>query len=177
MQSSSPPPPDPSSSQQQASRKQSPFTSRKPLFGGGGGEVGDYHHFGGASGREFEEAIVVKTPPVSLGFWFFLVSIFVSSLIVFVWIYYFLLVFIYWFGEKRDEICLPLFLNFVNYEGYGWICWKFVDQACLSGEVVHENALNLVIWFILACLRLWLIILLIPMNKYLTSKAVLVEIF
>ncbi|PIN25216.1 Transcription factor E2F/dimerization partner (TDP) [Handroanthus impetiginosus] len=53
-------------SQQQSSRKQLPFTSMKPPFGGG--SSGDYHHFATAdthrSNQEFDEAIVVKTPPV-----------------------------------------------------------------------------------------------------------------
>ncbi|KAL3850265.1 hypothetical protein ACJIZ3_012147 [Penstemon smallii] len=39
----------------------------KPAFGGGGdgGDGGDYHHFGaGKPNQEFDEAIVVKSPPV-----------------------------------------------------------------------------------------------------------------
>ncbi|KAL0418349.1 UNVERIFIED_CONTAM: Transcription factor E2FB [Sesamum radiatum] len=54
-----------SSHQSQTSRKQLPFTSTKPPFGGGGG--GEYHHFAAADtnrpNQEFDEAIVVKTPP------------------------------------------------------------------------------------------------------------------
>ncbi|KAK4408412.1 Transcription factor E2FB [Sesamum angolense] len=54
-----------SSHQPQTSRKQLPFTSTKPPFGGGGG--GEYHHFAAADtnrpNQEFDEAIVVKTPP------------------------------------------------------------------------------------------------------------------
>ncbi|KAL0370213.1 UNVERIFIED_CONTAM: Transcription factor E2FB [Sesamum angustifolium] len=54
-----------SSHQPQTSRKQLPFTSTKPPFGGG--EGGEYHHFAAADtnrpNQEFDEAIVVKTPP------------------------------------------------------------------------------------------------------------------
>ncbi|KAK4441320.1 Transcription factor E2FB [Sesamum alatum] len=57
--------PQPSTQHPQTSRKQLPFTSTKPPFGGGGG--GEYHHFAAADARrpiqEFDETIVVKTPP------------------------------------------------------------------------------------------------------------------
>ncbi|KAL0460816.1 UNVERIFIED_CONTAM: Transcription factor E2FB [Sesamum latifolium] len=58
-----------STHQPQTSRKQLPFTSTKPPFGGGGvgGGGGEYHHFAAADThrpiQEFDEAIVVKTPP------------------------------------------------------------------------------------------------------------------
>ncbi|GFP94164.1 putative quinone-oxidoreductase homolog chloroplastic [Phtheirospermum japonicum] len=54
--------------QPEASRKQMSFTSVKPPVGGGGGGFG-YHHFPIDESkrrnlhREFEESIVVKTPP------------------------------------------------------------------------------------------------------------------
>ncbi|KZV22287.1 hypothetical protein F511_28308 [Dorcoceras hygrometricum] len=56
--------------QQQNSRKQFSLAAVKPPFGGSGG--GDYHHFDDVGpqrlhpDQDFDEAIVVKTPPVSL---------------------------------------------------------------------------------------------------------------